>query len=213
MAQKLKVKNAKNGTSVVVKNILSPGTHYADRFIPDYKELKRVVEDLKRMGYRIVLTQGVYDMLHEGHAQYLEKALEHGDILIVGVDSDELTRARKGPNRPIVPQDERLRMLAHLRHAHILTLKNLKDGLAKLIEVVRPDVFITSESTNDFGRKEILKYKHICGKIVTLPPQATTSTTARVRVLTIQGADKLAQEVMHGIPTLVKNALDKLRGQ
>ncbi len=205
-------KKQNNGSKTVVKNILSAGTNYADRFIPDYKELKRVVEDLKRMGYRIVLTQGVYDLIHEGHALYLEQALEHGDILIVGVDTDELTRARKGPGRPIVPQDERLRMLSHLRHVHILTLKHLKDGLAKLIEVVRPDVFITSESTSDFGKKEILKYKSICGKIVTLPPQATTSTTGRVRFLTIQGADKLAQEVMRGIPKLISDALDKLKG-
>lgn len=205
-------KKERNGAKAVVKNILSPGTHYGDRFIPDYRELKRVVEDLKRMGFRIVLTQGVYDMIHEGHALYLEQALQHGDILIVGVDSDELTRARKGPGRPIVPQDERLRMLAHLRHVHILTLKNLKDGLARLIEVVRPDVFITSESTNDFGKREIQKYKNICGKIITLPPQATTSTTSRVRLLTIQGADKLAQEVMQGIPKLVHDALEKLKG-
>jgi hypothetical protein len=56
---------------ITVKNILSPESNLKDRFIPDYKELKRVVEDLKRMGYRIVLTQGVYDMIHEGHAKYL----------------------------------------------------------------------------------------------------------------------------------------------
>ena len=152
-------------------------------------------------------------MLHEGHAKYLEQALSYGDILIVGVDSDELTRLRKGPSRPVVPQGERLQMLAHLRHVHILTLREAKHGLGKLIETVRPDVLITSSTTGDFGRREIAIYKKICGKIVTLPPQAATSTTARVRLLTISGADQLAQEIMKGVPQVVKNALDKFRNK
>jgi len=119
---------------VKIKNILSAGVNLKDRFIPNLAELRRITDDLKRMGYRIVLTQGVYDMIHEGHAKYLEKALSYGDILVVGVDSDELTRLRKGPNRPIVPQKERLQMLAHLRHVSILTVREAKHGLGKLIE-------------------------------------------------------------------------------
>jgi D-beta-D-heptose 7-phosphate kinase/D-beta-D-heptose 1-phosphate adenosyltransferase len=198
---------------ITVKNILSAEPNLKDRFIPDYKELKRVVEDLKRMGYRIVLTQGVYDMIHEGHAKYLENARSYGDILIVGVDSDELTRKRKGPNRPIVPQAERLEMLAHLRSVSVLTLREVNHGMAKLIETVRPDVLITSSSTSDFPAKDVAAYKRSCGKIVTLPPQAATSTTARVRLLTISGADQLAQEIMRGIPELVDNALKNLRAK
>lgn len=196
-----------------IKNILSSSVSLKDRFIPDFKELGRVVADLKRMGYRIVLTQGVYDMIHEGHARYLEKALSYGDILVVGVDSDELTRSRKGPNRPIVPEKERLQMLAHLRHVSILTVREVKHGLGKLIETVRPDVLITSSSTSDFGKKEIAVYKKICGRIVTLPPQAATSTTARVRSLTISGADELAKEIIERVPAAVKNALEKFRSK
>ncbi|MDO8593860.1 MAG: adenylyltransferase/cytidyltransferase family protein [bacterium] len=203
----------KQTTPIKVKNILSPGVNLKDRFIPDFNELRRIVADLKRMGYRIVLTQGVYDMLHEGHARYLEKALSYGDILIVGVDSDELTHLRKGPNRPVVPQRERLQMLAHLRHVSILTVREAKHGLGKLIEIVRPDVLVTSLSTSDFGKKEIAVYKKICGKIVTLPPQAATSTTARVRSLTISGADELAKEIIERVPAAVKNALEKFRSK
>lgn len=199
--------------SVAVKNILGSGSNLKDRFIPDYRELKQVVESLKNMGYRIVLTQGVYDMLHEGHAKYLERAHSYGDILVVGVDSDELTRKRKGPNRPVVPQTERLQMLAHLRSVGILTIREANHGIGKLIETVRPDILITSSSTKDFGPKEIAAYKKICGKIVTLPAQAATSTTARVRLLTISGADQLAQEIMKGVPTLVENALSKFRSK
>lgn len=196
-----------------IKNILSPGSNLKDRYIPNLAELKRVVEDLKCMGYRIVLTQGVYDMLHEGHARYLEKALSYGDILIVGIDSDELTRKRKGPLRPVVPQNERLHMLAHLRHVSILTLREVNHGLGKLIETVKPDVLVTSSTTSDFGKKEIAVYKKICGMIVTLPPQAVATTTGRVRLLTISGAEELAQEIMRGVPAIVKDALQKVRGK
>lgn len=200
-------------SSVKIKNILSPGVNLKDRFIPDFNELRRVTDDLKRMGYRIVLTQGVYDMIHEGHAKYLERALSYGDVLVVGVDSDDLTRSRKGPNRPVVPEKERLQMLAHLRHVGILTVREKKHGLGKLIETVRPDVLITSSSTSDFGKREIAVYKKICGKIVTLPPQAATSTTARVRSLTISGADELAKEIIERVPAAVKNALEKFRSK
>ena len=200
----------KKGT-VTVKNILAPGSNLKDRFIPSYFELKQVVRDLKRMGYRVVLTQGVYDMLHEGHARYLEKALSYGDILVVGVDSDELTRKRKGPNRPVVPQNERLNMLAHLRSVGILTLREVNQDIGALIKCIEPDVLITSASTKDFTRSEATAYKEWCGKVVVLPPQAATSTTARVRILTIGGADQLAQEIMTAVPQIVANALKKLR--
>ena len=198
---------------VTIKNILSAGSNLSDRYIPDYTELGQVVDDLKRMGYRLVLTQGVYDLLHEGHARYLEKALSYGDLLVVGVDSDELTRKRKGPQRPVVPEAERLQMLAHLRSVSILTLRYSHHPIGHLIEVVKPHVLITSESTADFGQKEAIAYTQLCGEIVVLPPQATTSTTARIRLLTINGADQLAGEIMHGIPQVVKNALEKFHNQ
>jgi D-beta-D-heptose 7-phosphate kinase/D-beta-D-heptose 1-phosphate adenosyltransferase len=164
------------------------------------------------MGYRIVLTQGVYDMIHEGHARYLEHARSLGDILVLGVDSDELTRARKGPTRPVVPQAERLQMLSHLRCVDILSVRELSHDIGDLIRTVRPDVLVTSTSTKDFNKDDqFAVYKKHVGEIVVLPPQAATSTTARVRELTISGADQLAQEIIQQIPQLVKNALDNLQ--
>jgi D-beta-D-heptose 7-phosphate kinase/D-beta-D-heptose 1-phosphate adenosyltransferase len=203
---------SKKKGAVKIKNILSHSSSLKDRFIPSYPELKRTVRDLKRMGYTIVLTQGVFDMLHEGHARYLEKALSHGDLLIVGVDSDALTRKRKGSNRPIVPQEERLHMLAHLRSVGILATREVNQDIGALIKCVEPDVLITSASTKDFTKKEATAYKTYCKKVVMLPPQAATSTTARVRLLTINGADQLAQDIMIGVPALVENALKKFRG-
>ncbi len=185
----------KEAKEVDVKSILSGTTDLAKRFVPDQKELKRVVDTFKKIGYRIVLTQGVYDLIHEGHAAYLEKARSYGDLLIVGVDSDALTKKRKGPNRPIVPQSERLKMLAHLRHVDIVTIREISNDINDLVKLVRPDVFILSRSTKDFADAKLKECRSYCGKIISLPPQATTSTSARVRDLTIEGANKLAKEI------------------
>ena len=130
----------------------------ADSFIPDYTQLKGAVDTLRKDGRRIVLTQGVYDLIHEGHALYLEKAKAYGDVLVVGVDSDALTKLRKGPERPIVPEAERVRMLTHLRHVDLVTIRNVNDDLGTLIRLVRPDVLVVSESTRDFTKQMVEDY-------------------------------------------------------
>ncbi len=196
-----------NGAKTTIKHVLSAGSNLTHRFIPDYKELEKIVRTFKEMGYRVVLTQGVYDLIHEGHAAYLEQAKTKGDVLIVGVDSDELTRKRKGPERPIVPQEERLKMLVHLRHVDIVTLREVHHGIGDLIRLVKPDVLIVSKSTSDFTRGMAQEYTEVCGEIITLPPQATTTTSARIRNLTIEGAEKLAAEVTR----LTGEFLNKIR--
>ena len=188
--------------------ILESKTNPEHRFIPDHAELKSIVSDLKAKGLKIVLTQGVYDLIHEGHALYLAAAKSYGDVLIVGADSDALTKARKGPNRPIVPQNERVKMLVHLRPVDIVTIREAHHDMGELIRLIEPHVLVTSSTTQDF--KEDLgskKYEQYCGKIVVLPPQATTSTTARIRTLTIDGAEKLATEVQK----LTQDYLNKIR--
>lgn len=185
-----------------------PGSNTDKRVVLDQGRLKLLVESLKTLGLRIVLTQGVYDLIHEGHAAYLEKAKTLGDVLIVGIDSDELTRIRKGPKRPIVPQAERVNMLLHLRHVDIVTVKEAHHGISDIIAAVKPDVMVFSSSTVEITPEEIEAYKPLCGEIVVLPPQATTTTTARVRNLTIEGAETLAKEMTE----LIQKFLSQIRG-
>ena len=186
---------AKKSSGPVVKNILATGSNIDHRFIKEHSELEKIVSTFKKMGYKVVLTQGVYDLIHEGHAAYLEVARSYGDVLIVGVDSDELTRKRKGPNRPIVPQKERVKMLVHLRHVDIVTIREADQGIGDLIRLVQPDVLVVSKSTKDFDEKMALEYADVCGKIISLPPQATATTSARIRNLNIEGAEELAEEI------------------
>jgi rfaE bifunctional protein nucleotidyltransferase chain/domain len=180
----------------VVKDIIDQGTNFEQRFIPDFAELKDVVEALKKIGCRIVLTQGVYDLIHEGHVKYMELARSHGDVLVVGVDSDALTRKRKGDNRPIVPQAERVRMLASLRCVSIITLRELEHGMDDLIEIVRPDVLITSQTTADFPEEKKVRLQEFCGRIEVLPAQAETSSSERIRRLAIDGTTTLVEGIM-----------------
>ena len=190
-----------------MNDTFGPGSNLAKRLINDQAKLKATVESLKTLGMKIVLTQGVYDLIHEGHAAYLEKARSYGDILIVAVDSDELTKIRKGPKRPIVPQTERVNMLLHLRHVDLVTIKEAQHGLGDIIELVKPDVMVFSSSTTDVTPAEAKGYEQFCGKIEILPPQGTTSTTARVRNLTIEGAETLAKEVSE----LITKFLDQIK--
>jgi len=179
------------------------------RYYTDFDELKEVADALRAEGKRVVLTQGVYDLLHIGHAQYLEKAKEKGDVLIVGVDSDALTKQRKGDGRPVVPQDERSNMLLHLRHVDLVVLRDVDKHLEALIETIKPDVYIASTSTNDFTVSDELSAH--CGEVRTLPPQATTSTSARVQQVSMLGADELAKELAEQMPEMVHKMLNKIK--
>jgi len=179
------------------------------RYFENFSELRACVDAFRSEGKKIVLTQGVYDLIHLGHAQYLERAKSYGDILVVGVDSDALTKKRKGEGRPVVPQDERIKMLLHLRHVDIVVLRDVDKELEALIKTLEPDVYIASESTKDFVVDP--KLAAYCGEVHTLPPQATTSTTARVHQVSMLGADALAAELAKAIPEIVHHALQKIK--
>ena len=173
--------------------IFGDKTSFEHRYISDHKKLEKSVELWKQLGLKIVLTSGTFDLFHIGHAQYLEKAKEFGDILIVGVDSDDRVKKRKGPDRPVVPENERVLILSHVRHVDVVTLKNVDDSNNHLIRLVCPDVLVVSESTKH-KPNEVDEKAQYCGQIVALEPQATTSTSAKLRMIQIGKDDDLTQE-------------------
>lgn len=175
------------------------------------KDIPKTVNSLRKNNKKIVLTQGVWDLIHEGHAKYLGKAKKLGDILIVAVDTDDVVKYRKGPNRPIVPERERIKMLSHLKHVDFIVMKESKTDNEKLIKIVKPDILVLSQTTEskkaggDFISRVEKKFGKHCGNIIGLKPQSTTSTTARVRLLTIQGAEDLAKELHKTINKFLYN--------
>jgi len=159
------------------------------------------------MGYRIVVTAGSFDILHLDHIYYLEEARSYGDILIVGVDSDEKVKKRKGPDRPIVPQDERVRMLAHLRHVDIITLKEVAHPKWELIKAARPDILIASEGT--YTPEQIEQLGEFCGEVVVLQRKSTSSTTGRIRLMLINFSDRVAVGVKELLEAMVRGDNNK----
>ncbi|MEX0652219.1 MAG: adenylyltransferase/cytidyltransferase family protein [Candidatus Paceibacterota bacterium] len=167
------------------QGILSSDCSPGERFISDYKALKDTVEAIRALGGRVVLTSGSFDLAHIGHARYLREARLRGDFLIVGVESDERVRARKGDNRPIVPEAERVESLTHLRYVDVVTIKGAKDQKWKLIKCVRPDVLVISERTG-YSNEKVVALGEFCGEVVNLESQAETSTSARLREMQIE---------------------------
>ena len=178
------------------------------RYVEELDHLIEVVDALRTIGARIVLTQGTFDFIHIGHFLYLEKAKQHGDVLIVGVDSDAKVKQRKGPDRPIVSEKERVQMLTHVRHVDLVTLKSAKAKRWHLIKTIKPDVLIATQET--YTDKEVKELEKVCGKVVVLQPQATTSTTAKLRRLNIGLSNKIKDSVTSAInetfDRLIKNA-------
>lgn len=103
-------------------------------------ELLRWVADRREVGDRIVLTNGVFDLLHVGHVRYLCQARGLGDALVVGLNSDASTRRLKGPERPLVSEAERAEVLAALACVDVVSVFDEPTAEA-LVAVVRPDVY------------------------------------------------------------------------
>lgn len=174
-------------------------------------DLEPLVKKYRQAGKKIVLTQGSFDMVHIGHARYCEEAKKYGDILIVGVDSDEKVRFRKGADRPVVPQDERLEMLTYLRPVDLVVLKELNAPKLHLIKTVQPDVLIATKKT--YTDDQIKALRKICGQVVVLEPMATTSTSAKLRLLQMGAAKKIGATMSARLIAAMEEVLQELKGE
>ncbi len=93
----------------------------------------------RKKGARIVLANGCFDVLHVGHVRYLEGARALGDVLIVGINSDEQVRALKGAGRPFVSERERAEIIAAIRVVDYVTIFS-EPTVEALLRALRPDV-------------------------------------------------------------------------
>ena len=107
----------------------------------DRDGLDQFVRDARANGARIVFTNGVFDILHPGHLRYLEAARRHGDLLIVGLNSDASVRRNKGPERPINPEHERAEVLAALACVDAVSIFD-EETPADIIRRVEPNVLV-----------------------------------------------------------------------
>jgi len=104
-------------------------------------EVRQQVEAWRKEGKTIALANGVFDLLHVGHLRYLQEARMLADKLVVAVNSDSSTRAYKGPNRPIIPEGERVELLQALRCTDLVFLFAEPD-VRLIIRTLKPDVHV-----------------------------------------------------------------------
>lgn len=179
-----------NSVSQATKDIFGPGANPSRRYLSSYEQVAEYSNFLKGLGLKVVYTPGVWDLPHIGHCRYLQKAKQLGDILIVGTELDEAVSIRKGPQRPVVPFNERVEMLCHIRHVDLVVpIPDYdKRGLSgmEMVEAIRPNVFIVSKRS--FGEssdtdKWVERAKELSDEVVILDSQAETSTSAKIRGL------------------------------
>ena len=124
----------------------------SDEHIKTWDEISSIISELKNNDKKIVFTNGCFDILHIGHVKYLEKAKNFGDILILGLNSDDSTHRLKGKNRPINTQDDRAYILASLEVVDYVVIFN-EDTPLDLIKLIKPDVLVKG---GDYKGKEVV---------------------------------------------------------
>jgi D-glycero-beta-D-manno-heptose 1-phosphate adenylyltransferase len=145
--------------------------------------LTSTLTKLRRAKKKVVFTNGVFDLLHRGHVEYLRKARAYGDVLIVGMNSDSSVYRLKGPNRPIQTQMDRAAILLSLRPVDFVFIFG-DETPEKLIHQVRPDVLVKGA---DYAAEEIVGgefVKSYGGKVRRIrltPGRSTTEIIKRLK--------------------------------
>ena len=143
----------------------------------DADSLAAFVREARAAGRRIVFTNGVFDILHPGHLRYLQAARRHGDVLIVGLNSDASVRRNKGPSRPINPEQERAEVLEALDCVDAVSIFD-DETPAEIIRRVQPDVLVKGADwpADQIVGRDIVEARG--GKVVLEPVEQGYSTTA-----------------------------------
>ena len=130
----------------------------------------------------LVFTNGVFDILHAGHVQYLERAAQLGTHLIVALNSDASVRKLKGPTRPVNPLKDRMRVLAGLEAVSFVTSFSSNTPLS-LIQKIKPDILCKG---GDWQVKDIVGADFVLdrgGKVYSLPFLKGRSTTKVIDII------------------------------
>ncbi|MCX7048643.1 MAG: pantoate--beta-alanine ligase [Candidatus Sumerlaeota bacterium] len=118
------------------------------RLIRDKEELRRLSQQLKARGKKVVTTNGCFDLLHAGHIYLLNEARKQGDIVIVGLNSDVSIRSYKGPGRPILPEDQRAAILLALEAVDYVCIYDEVECIP-FVTAAAPDVHVNDASYGD----------------------------------------------------------------
>lgn len=149
-------------------------------------QVAEISQTLHKQGKSIVLAGGVFDILHSGHVAFLKASKNHGDVLLVMVESDKKVQETKGSNRPIHIQKDRERILAALPYVDfVITLPYLKSNeeYDLLVQQIKPDIIATTARDPYRIHKERQAEKYNSRVIDVLPRLENISTTHLVESL------------------------------
>ena len=150
-------------------------------------QLAPLLAEQRRQGRRIVFTNGCFDLMHIGHTRYLQAARNLGDLLVVGVNSDDSVRAlNKGTDRPIVPEAQRAEVLAALACVdHVVIFPEPDPGA--LIATIQPDILVKGGDWSldrIVGRETVEARGGLVQTIPLVPGVSTTTLVQRIRSTT-----------------------------
>lgn len=164
-----------------------------EKIAKDRRQLAAGLQFHRRKGRRIVFTNGCFDIIHAAHVRLLKFARSQGDILVVGVNDDASVTRLKGPGRPILPLDQRLRVLAGIAAVdYVIPFE--EDTPAALIELFRPEVLVKG---SDYTVQEVVGHEAVLGwggRVQLAPPSEGISTRAVI------------QEILKRFPPAAKQA-------
>lgn len=151
-----------------------------------YKELNRLLNYWRFRHKKVVFTNGCFDILHRGHIEYLAKASSYGNILVIGMNTDDSVRKIKGPSRPFQDEKSRSLILASLHFVNAVVLFS-EETPYNLINKIKPDVLIKGA---DYKPENIVGYdlvKERGGEIITIEFIEGHSSTKLIGKLDISG--------------------------
>lgn len=150
--------------------------------LKNLKELKGIIHTLKSKGKKIVFTNGCFDLLHYGHIKYLEDAKRKGDILVVAVNRDSSVRRIKSNKRPIINEQDRLRIVAALESVDYV-VAFIEDTPLKLIKSLKPDILVKGADWNEkdiVGREFVLSYGGCVSTVKLVKGRSTTNLIKKI---------------------------------
>lgn len=143
------------------------------------EELVKWLDECRKNGKKIVITNGCFDILHRGHVEYLSKAAAFGDVMVVGLNTDASVKRLKGPSRPVNDEYARAFVLAGLEFVSAVVLFD-EDTPYNLIKKVQPDFLVKG---SDYKPENIVGYDIVTakgGKVVTVDLVEGYSTTKTI---------------------------------
>jgi rfaE bifunctional protein nucleotidyltransferase chain/domain len=161
--------------------------NYKSSIIPQSK-IRETLSELPRLGelyrhnFKIVFTNGVFDVLHAGHVDYLARASALGDALVVGINRDKSVRRLKGNGRPINREIDRARVVAALKSVDYVVLFS-EDTPEKLIKIIQPDVLVKGADykvADIVGADFVKSYGGVVKRIRLTPGRSSSSVIAKM---------------------------------